>query len=209
MKEVDIPLLLLLLILTASFANENEPIITTKYGKVRGNVFNVLDGQLQAFRGIPYAKPPSENRRFKPPEPMDKWNDVRNAQSLPNSCYQLRDDMFPGFEGAEMWNPNTPVSEDCLYLNVWAPLFKTPTPRPEDRVPVLVWIYGGAFMSGTSTLDIYQGHFLCKAQNVVVVSINYSFHCFQRKILCQQNQVFHNSFLTHLFRHECHLEHES
>ncbi|XP_008423569.1 acetylcholinesterase isoform X1 [Poecilia reticulata] len=167
------PLLLLLLILTASFANENEPIITTKYGKVRGNVLNVLDGQIQAFRGIPYAKTPSEYRRFSPPEPMDKWNDVRNTQTLPNSCYQLRDDMFPGFEGSEMWNPNTPVSEDCLYLNIWAPLFKTPTPRPEDRVPVLVWIYGGAFMSGTSTLDIYQGHFLCKAQNVVVVSINY------------------------------------
>uniref|UniRef100_A0A087Y3R1 Carboxylic ester hydrolase n=1 Tax=Poecilia formosa TaxID=48698 RepID=A0A087Y3R1_POEFO len=72
-----------------------------------------------------------------------------------------------------MWNPNTPVSEDCLYLNVWGPHYKTPTPRPEDRVPVLVWIYGGAFVSGTSTLDVYQGHFLCKSQNVVVVSMNY------------------------------------
>uniref|UniRef100_A0A3B5LM02 Zinc finger protein 346 n=1 Tax=Xiphophorus couchianus TaxID=32473 RepID=A0A3B5LM02_9TELE len=78
-----------------------------------------------------------------------------------------------GFEGAEMWNPNTPVSEDCLYLNVWAPMFKTPTPKPEDRVPVLVWIYGGSFMSGTSTLDVYQGHFLCKSQKVVVVTMNY------------------------------------
>ncbi|XP_043974963.1 acetylcholinesterase-like [Gambusia affinis] len=167
------PLLLLLLILSASFANEKEPVITTKYGKVRGNVFNVLDGYIQAFRGIPYAKPPTEYRRFRPPEPMSKWDDVRNAQDLPNSCYQVRDEMFPGFEGSEMWNPNTPVSEDCLYLNVWAPLFKTPTPQPADRVPVLVWIYGGAFMSGTSSLDIYQGHFLCKSQNVVVVSVNY------------------------------------
>ncbi|XP_023206731.1 acetylcholinesterase-like isoform X1 [Xiphophorus maculatus] len=167
------PLLLLLLILTTSFANENEPIITTKYGKVQGNLFNVLDGHIQAFRGIPYAKPPTEYRRFRPPEPMDNWDDVKNAQDLPNSCYQLRDKTFPGFEGAEMWNPNTPVSEDCLYLNIWAPVFKTPTPQPADSVPVLVWIYGGAFMTGTSTLDIYQGHFLCKSQNVVVVTMNY------------------------------------
>ncbi|XP_043974961.1 acetylcholinesterase-like isoform X2 [Gambusia affinis] len=167
------PLLLLLLILTASLADPLQPVITTKNGRVRGNVFNVLDGQLQAFRGIPYAKTPTEYRRFRAPEPMSKWDDVRNAQDLPNSCYQVRDEMFPGFEGAEMWNPNTPVSEDCLYLNIWAPMFKTPTPQPADRVPVLVWIYGGAFVSGTSSLDVYQGHFLCKAQNVVVVTINY------------------------------------
>uniref|UniRef100_A0A3B5QHT9 Cholinesterase n=1 Tax=Xiphophorus maculatus TaxID=8083 RepID=A0A3B5QHT9_XIPMA len=168
------PLLLLLLILTTSFANENEPIITTKSGKVRGNVFDVLDGQLQAFRGIPYAQVPRSVLRFRPPMPVSNWDHVKSAQDLPNSCYQLRDEMFPGFEGAEMWNPNTPVSEDCLYLNIWAPMFKTPTPQPEDSVPVLVWIYGGSFVSGTSTLDIYQGHFLCKSQKVVVVTMNYS-----------------------------------
>ncbi|XP_054884013.1 acetylcholinesterase-like isoform X3 [Poeciliopsis prolifica] len=164
-------LLLLLLIVTASYAN--EPVITTKYGQIRGNYFNVINGQIQAFRGIPYAKPPILARRFRPPVPMDKWDGVRNTQTFSKSCFQLRDDMFKGFEGAEMWNPNTPVSEDCLYLNVWAPLFKTSTPRPEDLVPVLVWIYGGAFVSGTSSLDLYQGHFLSKAYDVVVVSMNY------------------------------------
>uniref|UniRef100_A0A3B5R1T2 Carboxylic ester hydrolase n=1 Tax=Xiphophorus maculatus TaxID=8083 RepID=A0A3B5R1T2_XIPMA len=167
------PLLLLLLILTTSFANENEPIISTLSGKVRGKYFNVLDGHIQAFRGIPYAVVPRSVLRFRPPMPVRKWEDVKNAQDLPNSCYQLRDEMFPGFEGAEMWNPNTPVSEDCLYLNIWAPMFKKPKPQPADRVPVLVWIYGGSFMSGTSTLDVYQGHFLCKSQNVVVVTMNY------------------------------------
>uniref|UniRef100_A0A3B3UY59 Carboxylic ester hydrolase n=2 Tax=Poecilia latipinna TaxID=48699 RepID=A0A3B3UY59_9TELE len=167
------PLLLLLLILTASFANENQPIVYTKYGRVRGRVMKVLDGYIRVFLGIPYARPPVGSYRFMPPTPMPKWEHVKDAGALPNSCYQIHDTTFPGFEGAEMWNPNTPVSEDCLYLNVWGPDYKTPTPRPEDRVPVLVWIYGGAFVSGTSTLNVYQGHFLCKSQNVVVVSMNY------------------------------------
>uniref|UniRef100_A0A3B3W1J7 Carboxylic ester hydrolase n=1 Tax=Poecilia latipinna TaxID=48699 RepID=A0A3B3W1J7_9TELE len=164
------PLLLLLLILTASFANENQPIVYTKYGRVRGRVMKVLDGYIRVFLGIPYARPPVGSYRFMPPTPMPKWEHVKDAGALPNSCYQIHDTTFPG---AEMWNPNTPVSEDCLYLNVWGPDYKTPTPRPEDRVPVLVWIYGGAFVSGTSTLNVYQGHFLCKSQNVVVVSMNY------------------------------------
>ncbi|XP_043974962.1 cholinesterase-like [Gambusia affinis] len=164
---------LLLLILTELVASQLRPVITTKYGRVRGKVMNVLDGKIQVFLGIPYARPPTGNFRFLRPTPKPKWDHVFDATTLPNTCYQVRDTTFPGFEGAEMWNPNTPVSEDCLYLNVWAPMFKTFTPQPADRVPVLVWIYGGAFVSGTSSLDVYQGHFLCKAQNVVVVSMNY------------------------------------
>ncbi|XP_032446200.1 acetylcholinesterase-like [Xiphophorus hellerii] len=162
-----------LLLLTLTELVASHPIIITKYGRVRGRLMTVLDGQVQVFLGIPYARPPTGSYRFLPPTPKPKWEHVLDAVTLPNSCYQVRDTTFPGFEGAEMWNPNTPVSEDCLYLNVWAPVFKTPKPQRADRVPVLVWIYGGAFVSGTSTLDVYQGHFLCKSQNVVVVSMNY------------------------------------
>lgn len=70
-----------------------------------------------------------------------------------------------------MWNPNTPLSEDCLYLNVWSPRFNKTQPAP--LAPVLVWIHGGGFISGTSSLDIYDGRFLSKSESVVVVSINY------------------------------------
>lgn len=70
-----------------------------------------------------------------------------------------------------MWNPNTPLSEDCLYLNVWSPRFNKTQLAP--LAPVFVWIHGGGFISGTSSLDIYDGRFLSKSESVVVVSMNY------------------------------------
>ena len=67
---------------------------------------------------IPFAKAPVGELRFKKPVPIDPWQGVYEARRLPNSCQQERYDVFPGFRGEEMWNPNTPISEDCLYLNV-------------------------------------------------------------------------------------------
>ncbi|XP_047246672.1 acetylcholinesterase-like isoform X3 [Girardinichthys multiradiatus] len=164
-------LLLLLPILTASFATQDDLVISTTYGKVQGKLLSVPNGEVRAFLGIPYAKPPLGTLRFRAPEPVEKWEGVKEAKKLPNSCYQLPDTTYPGFKGAEMWNPNTPMSEDCLYLNVWSPNFnKTKSPT---LAPVLVWIYGGGFVTGTSSLDLYQAHFLSKAEGVVVVSMNY------------------------------------
>ena len=59
--------------------------------------------------------------RFRRPMPIDPWHGVYEAVTPPNSCFQERYEYFPGFEGEEMWNPNTNISEDCLYLNVWVP----------------------------------------------------------------------------------------
>ena len=66
-----------------------------------------------------------------------------------------------------MWNPNTPMSEDCLYINVAAP-----RPRPENSA-VLVWIYGGGFYSGSATLDVYDPKILSAEENIIVVSFQY------------------------------------
>lgn len=164
-------LLLLLQILTVSFATQDDLVITTTLGKVQGRLLSVPNGEVRAFLGIPYAKPPVGNLRFRAPEPIEAWKGVKEAKELPNSCYQLPDTTYPGFKGAEMWNPNTPLSEDCLYLNVWSPSFNKS--QSSTLAPVLVWIYGGGFVTGTSSLDIYQAHFLSKAEDVVVVSMNY------------------------------------
>ncbi|KAG7226087.1 hypothetical protein INR49_018698 [Caranx melampygus] len=166
-------LLLLLHVLSASSATQNDLVITTKHGQVQGKLVPVPGGDVRAFLGIPYAKPPLGKLRFRAPEPAGKWDGVRGATMFPNSCHQVPDTAYPGFKGAEMWNPNTPLSEDCLYLNVWSPHANKTQPQPVPLAPVLVWIYGGGFTAGTSSLDIYDGRFLCKSEGVVVVSMNY------------------------------------
>ncbi|KAG7479557.1 acetylcholinesterase-like [Solea senegalensis] len=166
-------LLLLLHFLAASPITQDDLLINTKHGKVQGKLVPVLGGHVRTFLGIPYGKPPLGKLRFKAPEPAEKWERVREATTFPASCHQNEDVTFPGFKGAEMWNPNTPQSEDCLYLNVWTPHFnKTQTPPP-PLAPVLVWIYGGGFLTGTSSLDVYDGRLLSKSEGVVVVSMNY------------------------------------
>ncbi|KAM4628420.1 cholinesterase-like [Polymixia lowei] len=166
--------LLLLHLLSASLATQEDLIIKTKSGKVRGTPLSVAGSDVKAFLGIPYGKSPVGKLRFRAPEPAESWEGVKDATKFPNSCYQLKDTTFPGFIGAEMWNPNTPLSEDCLYLNVWSPpLNQTQPPQVLPLAPVLVWIYGGGFSTGTSSLDVYDGRFLSQSEGVVVVSMNY------------------------------------
>ncbi|KAJ8310284.1 hypothetical protein KUTeg_012149 [Tegillarca granosa] len=100
---------------------------------------------------------------------MDPWEDVLDATQKPNSCMQGYEQMFPNFSGALVWNPNTTPSEDCLYLNVWTPR----TSPPFQNKAVLVWIYGGAFYSGSSVLDIYDAKYLAVENDVVIVSMQY------------------------------------
>lgn len=77
--------------------------------------------------------------RFRHPRPAERWSGILNATTLPNSCVQILDTVFGDFPGATMWNPNTALSEDCLYVNVVAP-----RPRP-TKAAVMVWIFGGEF----------------------------------------------------------------
>ncbi|XP_004646055.1 cholinesterase [Octodon degus] len=158
---------LLLCVLVGKSHTEDDIVVTTKTGKVRGMHLPVLAGTVTAFLGIPYAQPPVGRLRFKKPQPLNKWSGIWNATKYANSCHQNLDQSFPGFQGSEMWNPNTDLSEDCLYLNVWAP-----TPKPKNAT-VMVWIYGGGFQTGTSSLHVYDGKFLARVERVIVVSMNY------------------------------------
>nr|XP_005299261.1 cholinesterase [Chrysemys picta bellii] len=158
---------LLLYMFVRKVLPEDDIIVTTKKGKVRGIHLPVLGGTVTAFLGIPYGEPPLGGLRFKKPEPRNKWTEIWDATKHANSCYQNIDKTFPGFPGSEMWNPNTNLSEDCLYLNVWVP-----SPKPKNAT-VMVWIYGGGFQSGTSSLPIYDGKFLARVERVIVVSVNY------------------------------------
>ncbi|KAK6764551.1 hypothetical protein RB195_024756 [Necator americanus] len=125
--------------------------------------------RLTQFLGVPFAEPPVGNLRFRKPKPKHPWRTPLNATILPNSCIQSFDTYFGDFYGSTMWNANTPMSEDCLYMNIYVP----GKIDQSKRLAVLVWVYGGGFWSGTSTLDVYDGRILPVEENVVLVSMNY------------------------------------
>ncbi|XP_039997440.1 acetylcholinesterase [Xiphias gladius] len=169
------PIFLLSLLIPAwSTQSEADLIVQTRTGRVRGIRLLVPDrSYVTAFLGIPFAEPPVGKRRFRRAEPKRPWTGVYEANAYPNACYQFVDTSFPGFQGSEMWNPNRDMSEDCLYVNVWVPS----STRPHN-LTVMVWIYGGGFYSGSSSLDVYDGRYLAHSETVIVVSMNYRIGAF-------------------------------
>jgi para-nitrobenzyl esterase len=120
------------------------------------------DGIVRAFKGVPYAKPPVGNLRWRAPQPPDPWNGVRKAEQFGPRCLQpSRLPTSIQYFGTEA------EGEDCLYLNVW-----TAAKSPEERRPVMVWIHGGAFYLGSGALPIFDGEALAR-KGAVVVTVNY------------------------------------
>jgi para-nitrobenzyl esterase len=105
------------------------------------------------YKGIPYAAPPTGARRWQPPRPVSLWTGPRSFEEFGPVCPQ------PGYDGL--------MDEDCLSLNVW-----TPATGEDEKLPVMVWIHGGAFMSGSGSDEIYDGTALSR-KGVVVVTLNY------------------------------------
>ncbi|MBC2840281.1 carboxylesterase/lipase family protein [Robiginitalea sp. SC105] len=143
--------------------NPDIPLAQTSSGMVSG----VKTGEgLQVFRGIPFAAPPVGDLRWKPPQPAPSWEGIRKCAEFGPSPVQGPPRPFM-YWSEEFLIPETPISEDCLYLNVW-----TPEMEPEVPKPVLVYIYGGGFRSGGSACPIYDGSAVA-GKDVVFVSINY------------------------------------
>ena len=163
---------------------DDDLIVATESGRVRGRrvLVAAVGKTVDTFLGIPFAKPPVGHLRFRHPLPIEPWSGVLNATTPPNSCMQGRDDEFGDeFYGSNMWNPPTPVSEDCLYLNVYVPRPTAGGSQQQQqqqktrhrKSAVMVWIYGGGFYSGTTTLSLYDGKILAAENNLIVVSIGY------------------------------------
>jgi para-nitrobenzyl esterase len=132
-----------------------QPVARTRYGLVRG----ALDGGIAAFRGIPYASAPVGSLRFAPPVAPASWKGELDATSFGPAAPQQRPEggLFP---------VPVPVGEDCLTLNVWTPAVAS------SRLPVLVWVHGGAFLNGTSAAPLQDKGTFAR-DDVVFVSINY------------------------------------
>ncbi len=126
-------------------------------GRVRG----AEAGDLRVFKGIPFAEPPIGDRRFAPPVPVGPWTGTFEATEFGPSCPQVS--LGPSFLLGDFAGP---TSEDCLSLNIWAH-------NDERPRPVMVFIYGGGFVSGGSAWPIYEGARLARRADVLVVTINY------------------------------------
>ena len=127
-----------------------------------GTVEGVAENGVASFKGIPYAAAPVGDLRWQPPVEPAPWDGVRDATQFGPACYQPT---VPGAANSIYHEEIGPMSEDCLSLNIWAP-------ENASNAPVLVWIHGGALVSGASSFDMYDGSRLAR-QGVVVVSINY------------------------------------
>ena len=131
-----------------------------------GLVSGVAAGGVQTYKGIPYAKPPVGDLRWRAPQSVATWSGILVADHFSPICVQPDPLGGHSFFTRLFFNPIEPRSEDCLYLNVWT------TAPAGDKRPVMVWIPGGGFVGGSAAGEIYDGAEFAK-KGVVLVSINY------------------------------------
>jgi len=150
MKKITLIIaVFLMFVAVQSIAQQPSPVKVSE-GMVQGT----FENGLTVYKGIPFAAPPVGDLRWKAPQPATKWDGVKQATKYGPAAFQ----------GG---NPPSGKSEDCLYLNVW-----TPAKSAKEKIPVLVWIYGGGFSFGSTAEPGYNGEKLAK-KGVVLVSIAY------------------------------------
>ncbi len=141
-----------------------ERVVETDCGKIRGAAG--ADPKFTVYRGVPYAKPPVGDLRWRRPQPLDKWEGVKDCIEFgnipPQSLHEI-DSLY----GKEFFQHEEIRSEDCLYLNIW-----TPSMGGGERLPVLFWVHGGALMSGYGNEPEFDGEAFCR-EGVILVSCNY------------------------------------
>jgi para-nitrobenzyl esterase len=143
----------------AALATIKDP-VHVEQGQLSGTVGKNPD--VRVYKGIPYAAPPVDELRWKAPQPPASWQGVRQATEFAHPCMQQ-----PYPETSAYYSKLPPVSEDCLYLNIW-----TAAKSAQDKLPVMVWIHGGGFTRGAGSTPTYDGENFA-GKGVVLVTINY------------------------------------
>jgi para-nitrobenzyl esterase len=148
-----------LLVISTNCLHAQET-VSIETGKLQGS----SEAGVTSFKGIPYAAPPLGDLRWRPPQPAARWTGVRQAAQFGADCMQGRfgPPPAPGSPPAQV------PSEDCLFVNVWSPASAV----PGAKLPVMVWIYGGGFVGGSSAMPLASGTQFAK-QGVVLVAANY------------------------------------
>jgi para-nitrobenzyl esterase len=162
MKFKSILFIGLIFFLPGAFLTAQLHTVKTINGLIAGNSHD----KISIFRGIPFAAPPIGTLRWKAPQPAASWKGIRQCTAFSASPVQSKPVPFLCWS-EEFIAPPEPLSEDCLYLNIW-----TGAKNEKEKRPVLVWIYGGGFVSGSAACAIYDGEEMAK-RGIVFVSINY------------------------------------
>src|SRR5580765_2512383 len=137
----------------------SAPIAETAAGRLAG----AEENGVVVFKGVPFAAPPIGDLRFRPPQPVDRWDGTRQATEWTKWAPQPPAARAGGIGGEDIG-----FDEDCLTLNVW-----TPSLDPSAKRPVMVWIHGGGFTTGSGGGVLYRGDRMSAHGDVVVVTINY------------------------------------
>jgi para-nitrobenzyl esterase len=141
-------------------------IVDTASGKLRGE----RQGTVSSFKGIRYGASTADANRFRPPQKVAPWSGVQDALQLGPRCPQLPSTLIPEIDATDR---KEPMGEDCLRLNVW-----TPDAGHARRRPVMVWLHGGRFSSGSGGFTIFDGASLAEHHDVVVVTLNHRLSAF-------------------------------
>jgi para-nitrobenzyl esterase len=157
MKRFKIAAVLAALVFASALAAQTPKAVHTQAGLVQGT----RDHGIAVYLGVPFAAPPIGDLRWRAPQPVAAWPGVRQADKFAPACMQV-----PIVMPALGLDAVT-VNEDCLYLNVW-----TPSKSPKDKLAVMVWIYGGGFTIGGTSMGQYDGKNLAR-KGVVLVSVAY------------------------------------
>lgn len=149
-----------------STGDSSGPVVETTAGKVRGT----MEDKVSAFRGIPYGASTAGAGRFLPPQKPESWSGVRDAIELGHRSPQGPSGLIPEVAAVDV---KEPAGEDCLVLNVW-----TASASPKQKRPVMVWLHGGGFTSGSGGFKIYDGVNLAARHDVVIVTVNHRLNAF-------------------------------
>ena len=147
-------------------SDSSSPVVETTAGKIRGTI----EDKVCAFRGVPYGASTTGSARFMPPEKPQPWAGVKDTVELGHRSPQAASGLIPEVAAVDA---NEPAGEDCLVLNVW-----TPSATSGHKRPVMVWLHGGGFTSGSGGFKIYDGVNLAGKHDVVVVTVNHRLNAF-------------------------------
>ncbi len=145
-----------------------NPVLQVTGGSLQGVTND--DASVMIYKGVPYAAAPVGDLRWKKPQPVTLWKEVKVADKFGDAAVQYAKDPNDGGYGTEFYPENPPYSEDCLYLNVWTPAWATG--KTEAKLPVAMWIHGGGYGAGWGYEMTMDGEAWAK-RDVILVTINY------------------------------------